>query len=718
MIPFSSASMEAAPDEPAESSTVYLALDGIHCVRCEKRLRESIGRRVAKLDVDLMSKTAALTLRADGPSLAQLLPELDAAGFEPRVLGEDDPVATMRPARRLELARIGVAVIGAMQVMMFAWPGYFENVPDATIAGLLRWAQFAVAIPVVAFSGWPFFVGAWHAVKARTLTMDVPVALSIAIATAASAGRTIAGNGFLYFDTATMFVALLLTGRYFESTTRARATERLRQLAEGPPATACRVDGEGIRVVSTRQLVPGDRVSVAPGEALPVDGALEQLAELDESLLSGESRPVARQPGDIAFAGSLNVSPFPIVLRTSAGLGRTRSAEILQLLRRAAARKPVVQQRADRVAAGFTLAVLVLAAIGAGIAARSGLDAALEVALAVLVASCPCALSLAVPASLAAATSRLAARGVLVARADRLLKLAEADTALVDKTGTLTHARLHIESIELLRGMTTQQALRIASGLESGLRHPIALAFVDAASGPVATDVRVEAGRGVEGCVEGRRYRIGPSDEHVTARDDALTWVTLSDDDGPLAHFALSAPVRTEAHDTIEALRRRGLRTELLTGDTAAPARRIADALHIETFAAWQTPEKKLERLHALQAQGCVVLCVGDGLNDAPFLAAADASCAMPGGSAVAQARADFVLVNDRLDGLTLAIDVARQARSRIRQNLGWAAVYNLSVLPLAMIGWLPPWLAAAGMSVSSLGVVCNALRLRLPEKT
>ncbi|TDU31647.1 Cu2+-exporting ATPase [Panacagrimonas perspica] len=711
------ASLATDRDKSAPPSAVHLALDGVHCARCENRLRDLIGGRIATLELDLVSRTAALTPRAGGPSLAQLLLELKNAGFEPRVLGEDDPVVTMRPARRRDMARIGVAIIGAMQVMMFAWPSYFDGVPDPTIASLMRWAQFAVAIPVVAYAGWPFLAGAARTLRARTLTMDVPVALSLVMATAVSAWRTFDGSGPLYFDTATMFVALLLTGRHFESATRAQATQRLRQLAEGPPATARRIEGDEICIVKTLLLSPGDRVSVAPGEALPVDGQVEQPAEFDESLLTGESRPVTRARGDTAFAGSLNVGASPIVLRTLAGVGRTRSSEILHLLRRAAARKPAVQQRADQVAGWFTLAVLVLAAAGAALAARSGADAALSVALAVLVASCPCALSLAVPACLAAATSRLAAHGVLVTRADRLLKLAQADTALLDKTGTLTHARLHLDRIDPLRGATAQQVLRIASSLESGLRHPIALAFFAAASGSAATQVRVEAGRGVEGFVDGRRYRIGPATERIAGQDDALTWITLSDEQGSLAHFGLSAPVRDEAFETIDRLDRLGLRVELLTGDTTAPARRIASALRIPKFAAGQTPEDKLARLRALQAQGGVVLCVGDGLNDAPFLAAADASFAMPGGSAVAQARADFVLVSDRLDGLPLAIDVARQVRKRIRQNLAWAALYNLSVLPLAMVGWLPPWLAAAGMSLSSLVVVANAMRLRLPEK-
>lgn len=701
------------------SREVLIALDGLHCTACVQRARRLVAGRVERCEIDLASKVAAFALDPGGLSVSELLRELQAAGFQPQRLAHEDADPVDRRARRLGLARIGVAVIASMQVMMFAWPAYFENVDDPGIASMLRWAQFAIATPTVFWAGWPFFANAARALVARGLTMDVPVALSLLVAWAASAWRTVDGAGLLYFDAATMFIALLLVGRHLEATTRARATERLRQLADSAPTSAQRLSDKGLETVPTDRLLVGDRVRVLPGEALPVDGLLEQAAELDEALLSGESRPVAHAAGEQALAGSLNLAQHALVLKVVATADDTRLAGILRLLQRASLRKPRVQQLADRVAAHFTLAVILLAALGGALALRHGADAAIGVVIAVMVASCPCALSLAVPVALASATSRLAARGVLVARSDRLLRLAEVDTVLVDKTGTLTHAALRVERVLPLANLSAEAALRLAAALEAGLAHPIAQAFAAAtASRDVATELQVQAGRGVQGLIGGVRYRMGPATDEVATCHPALTWVTLSDERGALAHFGLCSAPRAEAGAAVRQLQREGLRVELLTGDSAAAAEDIAHRTGILDVAARQSPEDKLARLRALQTRGRVVLAVGDGLNDAPFLAAADVSAAMPKGSAATQARADLVLVNERLDGLLLAREVARQTRRRVRENLLWAAGYNLLVLPLAFFGELPPALAAAGMSLSSLLVVGNALRLRLPEKS
>lgn len=707
-------------DSGGSSCETLIGLEGIHCAACVQRAQRFLAGKVESCEIDLATRTAAIRHDPQRLTVPQLLAALDAAGFQPHRLAADeseDEAETDARARRMGLARIGVAVFGSMQVMMFAWPGYFEGVDDPGLAALLRWAQLLIATPTVFWAGWPFFANAVRSLAGRTLTMDVPVAISMAIAWAASALRTVEGEGLLYFDAATMFVALLLMGRYLEAATRAKAGARLRQLADSTPVVAQRLSGDAVQTVPVLQLRPGDRVRVLPGEALPVDGRLESAAELDEALISGESRPMLRSAGELALAGSLNLTRQALVLVAEATGDGTRIAGILRLLQRAAARKPRVQKLADRVAGHFTLAVLLLAAAGGIYASREGLDAAIGVVIAMLVASCPCALSLAVPAALAAATSRLAARGVLVARADRLLRLAEVDTVLIDKTGTLTEARLSLQRSVTLRGASETAVRRIAAALEAGLPHPIAQALAAGSSGLAATDLKVEAGRGVSGVVDGRRYRLGAAREEVTALDAALTWVTLFDESGALAHFGLSAPLRPEAAAQIHALQSRGLHVELLTGDGPEAAARIAELTGINDLAARQTPEDKLARLRALQAAGHVVLAVGDGLNDAPFLAAADVSAAMPKGSAATQARADLVLVSDRLDGLGLAHDVGRQARLRVRQNLLWAAVYNLAVLPLAFFGEIQPWLAAAGMSLSSLLVVGNALRLRLPEQ-
>lgn len=703
----------------AASQELLVGLDGVHCAACVRRVQQALGARVTSCEVDPATRVASIRHDPRQVTRTQVLATLAQAGFAPQLLSTAEPgSADHVAARRRSLARIGVGVFGSMQVMMFAWPAYSGTVPDAGLDALLRWAQLLVATPTVFWAGWPFLAGAARALRARTLAMDVPVALSLVIAWGASAVRVVQGEGLLYFDTATMFVALLLVGRHLEAATRARAVERLNQLADAAPAQAWRIDDAGVTPVAVSALRPGDVLRVLPGEAVPADGMLIDAAELDEALLTGESRPVTRHAGESVLAGSLNVSPRALELRVAACGPDTRVAGMLRLLRRAALRKPRVQALADRVAAHFTLAVLLMAALAGAWWLPQGLDAAIPVMIAVLVASCPCALSLAVPAALAAATARLAGRGVLVARADRLLRLADVDTVLLDKTGTLTESSLRVERCVLEGTLDEARARAIAAALEAGLAHPIARALSAMPGEAVAAvdALHIETGRGVSGRVEGRAYRLGASTPEVAAREPALTWITLCDDDtrAPLAHFGLAAPLRADAAATVAALHATGLHVELLTGDATAAAQDVARRVGITHVAAQCTPEEKLSRLRALQAQGRVVLTVGDGLNDAPFLAAADVSAAMPQGAAATQARADLVLVGERLDGLALARTVARQARVRVRENLLWAATYNLAVLPLAMLGELSPWIAAAGMSASSLLVVGNALRLRL----
>ena len=698
----------------AEAATI-LAIDGLHCGACVSRVEQLLRTHQMRGEVDLATRALSVPLSPQDPAVARLRAALASAGFPATPVADDRDNRDEVRQRRRALARIGVAVIGAMQVMMLAWPDYFGAGVDPALSALFRWGQWLIATPVVAWAGWPFLRNAALALRAGRLNMDVPVALSIWIAWGASSARVVVGSGELYFDAATMFVALLLMGRHWEAATRARAVAHLRTLAAVVPVQAQRLpDAGGRETVPVSALMPGDRIEVAPGEALPVDGTLESDAELDEALLTGEALPVPRAAGALALAGSLNQSRAPLRMRTLRGGDDTQVAGMLRLLQRAAARKPAVQQLADRVAGHFVLLVLLLAGVAALMAVSRG-DPVVPVLIAVLVASCPCALSLAVPVALAAGTSRLAAQGVLVTRADRLPRLADIDTVLFDKTGTLTESALR-PVVEVQGDRPVIDAGAIAAALEAGLSHPIARAFAESADGRVATARAVQVGQGVSGIVDGIRWQLGPADAERAARNPNLTWISLSDPFGPRAHFGLVAPLREAAPRLVQDLQRDGVQVALLSGDRAGPVRAVAEACGITAVAARQRPEDKLAVLRALQAEGRVVMAVGDGLNDGPFLAAADVSVALPTGAAATQARADLILVGERLMALRTARQVAILVRRRMRQNLGWAAAYNLSVLPVAMLGWLPPWLAAAGMSISSLWVVANALRLRLPE--
>jgi len=706
---------------------MLLALDGMHCASCAARVERTLHGRARFVRVNLAGRMVEFAWDPARTALSAILAALDQAGFRPRVLAEDAVLRAQARERRAELSRLGVSAILSMQVMMLAWPGYFADAPvEPALAQLFRWSQWLLATPVVLYGGWPFFRNAWQALAQRMLDMDVPVALALAIAYGASAWRTLAGSGEIWFDSATMFVLFLSAGRWLEGRTRGQAAQRLRRLAGAQPLTARRLDGAQAVDVAAGELRPGDRVQVRSGEAAPVDGALaDATAELDESLLTGESLPVRREPGARILAGSLNVGTRALVLTVERTGADTHLSHITRLLNRAQSERPRFQQLADRLAGAFILVVLLLAALGAFLALDRGSDAALSVALAVLVASCPCALSLAVPAAVAASSSQLAAAGALLARPEALARLRAVDTVVFDKTGTLTQPGLAITAVLPRAGLDAARCSAIAAALERDSVHPIARAFILATPSPLqATELRHEPARGVAGTVEGERYWLGAPEFAPVAVADlppagaGLTWIALTDTQRPLALFGLSAPLRREALATVRALQARGCGIELLTGDAPEAAGALAQRLGIARVGARQSAQDKLARLRELQAAGRRVLAVGDGINDAPFLAGADVAVAMPQGAALAQARADVILLGDSLEPLPRLLDTAQRAMRVARQNLAWALAYNLGALPLAMAGALPPGLAALGMSLSSLLVVANALRLSVAPRT
>lgn len=712
--------------ESPRGCEVLIALDGMHCSACAGRAERTLAGRAEDVHANVAARTLSFRFLPAQQPLSSLLAALESAGLAPRILAGDAPADRSLRQRRLGLARIGVATICAMQVMMLAWPSYFGVHPEPGIAQLLRWAQLALATPGVLWAGWPFFAGAWTALRQRALDMDVPVALALAAAFAASALRTLLGAGDLYFDTATMFVCFLLIGRQLEGRTRARAGEHLRLLAGRRALTAQRRLGDAaggrIETLAIGALALGDIVLVAPGEALPADGCLlETAAELDEALLSGEARPVLRRPGARVLAGALNLGCSALVFRVERLGDDTVLAQITRLLDPARLQKPRLQQLADRLAAHFIAGVLVLALLGAMLALQrgAGYEAAFGIALAVLVASCPCALSLAVPVALAAAGSRLAQAGVLLANPGALAALAKVDTVLFDKTGTLTRDSMSLQRTQPLAGLDAARCLAIAAALERGSRHPIASAFASEDAGLTATQVETIAGQGIHGSIDGQACWIGaparwPMPVALPARaaaDVDATQVLLCVDAAPVALFTLRASLRQEVLGLLAALADRALRVELLSGDDAQAVAALAGELGIRQWQARQSPGDKLARLQVLQAQGRCVLAVGDGLNDAPLLAAADVSAAMPKGAALTQSQADLLLLGDTLALLPQALHLARVTQARVHQNLLWSFGYNLLVLPLAMSGELAPWLAALGMSLSSLIVVGNAMR-------
>ncbi len=709
--------------QAGERREASLILEGIVCAACvwlnERHVKALPG--VIDFSVNYSTHRARVSWDNSRLKLSEILEAISAIGYHAHPFDPGRQEQLYKQERTRALRRLAVAGLGMMQVMMLAvalYAGASEGM-DSGLRQFLRWVSLFLTIPVVLYSAQPFFRSAWRDVKRRRPGMDVPVTLAISAAFLASAWSTVSGHGDIYFDSVTMFTFFLLAGRFLEMGARHRAGQAAEELVKLLPATAARLGEDGEQRVPVADLVIGDRVLVRPGESIPADGRIvEGQSSVDESLLTGESRPCRRVPGDLLVGGTVN-KESPLVMEIEQVGEETVLSAIVRLLDRAQTEKPSVARLADRVAGWFVGALLLLAA---GVAFWWWLHDpthAFAVTLSVLVVTCPCALSLATPAAVTAATGALTRLGVLTTRGHALETLAHATHMIFDKTGTLTRGELTLEQVELLSTLDRAQCLALAATLEQASEHPIATALRREA-GPAGevTALVASPGDGIEGCIEGRRYRIGTAAfvaglQSDTPPADLPGGVVLGDEDSLLAHFLFADPLREQAQEALDQLRQLGFSIELLSGDEEHAVERVAGQLRITKAQSRCRPEDKLARIRRLQEQGAIVAMVGDGVNDAPVLAAAQVSIAMGGGTQLAHASADMVLLSEQLPHLADAVRTSRRTLAVIRQNLGWAVVYNMVAVPLAAAGQIAPWMAAIGMSMSSLVVVLNALRLR-----
>jgi Cu2+-exporting ATPase len=711
--------------EPDGARSMTVLLEGLRCAACswlaDKALRQQDG--LVDVSVNPATARARLVWNPEVVRLGDLLRVLEHVGLRPHPLAGEPAEQFSILERRQALKRLAVAGFGMMQVMMFAVPLYIgqSSGMEADIRELLRLVSMLISVPVALYAGWPFYIGAWQAIRARSISMDVPVSLGIALAFLASVGNALRGRGEVYFDSVTMFVFFLSLGRYVEMIARHRAGSVADALARLAPVTARRVRGGAAEDVPAIELAVGDELLVRTGEVFAADATvLEGDGRVDESMLTGESTAQARDAGASVHAGTQNLGA-PLRVRVAAVAGDTVLSGIVALLERAQAERPRLAKAADRAAAWFLGRILLGAAVVFAIWWFVDPSRAFSATLAVLVVTCPCALSLATPAAIAAATAELARRGVLVARADALEALARANRVLWDKTGTLTQGLIRVEEIRPLAQLGEEECLSLAVALERMSEHPIAKAFmVSGRQHMTARDVEVVPGRGLEGTAGQRRLRIG-SPGYAMGLGGTLaapswlegeSWVCLGDASGLLAAFRLTDQLRPEAGECVARLNRLGLVSEIASGDEEAAVVRIAERAGIARHAARLRPEAKLARLQELQSGGAVVIAIGDGINDAPLLRGADVAIAMGRGSALAHTSADLILIRDSLDELPDTVELARRTQRVIRQNLGWSIIYNVAALPLAALGLVPPWLAAIGMSLSSVLVVLNAMRL------
>ncbi len=723
--------------------TATLILDRIRCAAClwlnERWLRRLPG--VLRADIHYTTRRAQVAWDPRRLKLSDIIAAVRAIGYDAFPYDPRRQDELERRESRSALWRLFVAGFGAMQVMMYAFPAYVDagaGTLTREAEQLMRWASFILTTPVILFAARPFYDGALQDLRARRIGLDTPIALGIIAGFAASAWATLAEKGEVYFDSISMLVFLLLLARTVEQRARRRAARELDRLARWMPSFALRLadaaDLAGAERVAAHRLAAGDLVLVPPGERVPADGVVTQGASsADEALLTGESRPAAKSPGDALVGGSVNLEQ-PLVMRVTRAGADTQAAAIARLVERAAAGRPRLVERADRLARGLTAVVLAVAAAAFLYWLAAEPERALWVAVAVVVATCPCALALAAPIVLTRANARLLAHGVALTRARAIEALDRASDAVLDKTGTLTTGRYALARTVVLGSASQADCLAYARALEASSRHPIARAFAGAAAGPNAVDLRHFPGHGVEGTIAGRRMRIGtevfcrelcrlPLAPGVARPGASYTPVFLAAESGWLAMFWLEDPLRADAADLVESLRERGLRLHLASGDHPALVEALARRLGIESFLGAATPQDKFAFVERLQKEGRVVAMLGDGLNDAPVLARADVSIALGSGADAAQAQADMVLLGGgRLGGIADSFALARRAMRLIRQNLAWALAYNAIALPLAAIGWIGPWEAAIGMSASSFIVVLNAMRplqrpVREPER-
>lgn len=700
---------------------ITLIASGMRCAACAWLIDRALAQEAGVLEVSANAITGRMRLAWDPrrTKLSPLLKRLQSLGYRPCLASGATREQSLRRERHQWLLRLGIAGLGAMQAMMFAdalnWGDGEMSLP---MRDFLRWITLLVATPVVFFAGWPFLAGAWREVRLRQPGMDVLVATSVLLAFFASFAETIRGGAHVWYDAATMFVFLLLLARALEERVRRLASARVDALARARPMFARRERADGsLESAPLGALAIGDIVRVPVAEAVPADGVLlDASASFEESLLTGESHPVCKSAGDNVFAGTI-CRDRPVRLRVNQTGTATRLSQLAQLVEQAQAHRPALARQADRIAKVFVSVLMSFTVIVFWLWQARQPERAFEVALALLVISCPCALSLSVPAALAAANGALARLGMLPTRPDALERLAGISDVVFDKTGTLSEGRPSLVAMDVFDAMNRERALDIAAALERNSTHPLASMFLQASQRQlIAEEVVAHPGQGLQGVVDGQAWRLGQASFAAQSTDDGAIW--LGDGHNAVARFVAADKLRPDAIATFDSLRGQGLSLHILSGDAISTVAGVADALHPVEASGRQTPEEKLAYVRHLQENGGRVAMIGDGLNDAPVLAGADVSIAMGEGAALAQRAADLVLASPALSRIPQAIELARRTRGIIRQNFAWAVAYNLVALPLAALGLVTPWIAAIGMTLSSLTVTLNALRLsRTPKR-
>tara|TARA_R110000851_G_scaffold4900_4_gene20590 strand:- start:84162 stop:86555 length:2394 start_codon:yes stop_codon:yes gene_type:complete len=699
-----------------------LSIDGITCAACawliEHKLKPVAG--ITNVLVNSTTQRALVSWDSHIIQLSEILQIISKVGYQAAPYQVDEQEKQSKVDSRKFLLRLGLAGFATMQVMMFAlalYTGYFTGL-DVEFRDYFRWVSLMFAAPVVLYSAQPFYFSALRSLLSGKLNMDVSVSIAILGAYVASCVATIQGNGEVYFESVSMFTFFLLLGRYFEQSARQKASVSSSNLHKLVPLTAHLLRNGDATEIAAKQLTIGDIILVKPGEVIAADAevVLGQ-SSVNEAMLTGEQMPISKHLADKVYAGTINIEQ-PLQVRVTA-LGQDQLvAEIIRLQELASNNKPAIALVADRLARYFSASILSIAAITYLVWLSISPDDAFWITLSVLVATCPCALALATPTAVTCATAIFTKLGVIPRKTGIFEKLTKIDHVVFDKTGTLTCGYLSIGEVQTFGQYSSEQVLSLAAATEQGSLHPIALAFKPFYDNKhIVEHVDHHIGLGIRACINQQQVCIGtaqfvtPDCNRVSPQALESQWIFLSIDNKLVAKIEMLDQLRVDSLATVNALKAANIKLSIASGDSSGHVEFLANKIGISDVHSGLSPQGKLALVNRLQQKANVAM-FGDGINDAPVLAGANLSVAMGSGSAIAKNSADLILLGDHLSRFNDAIYVAKQAQRIIHQNLLWAFAYNMVILPLAVTGHVAPYIAAIGMSVSSLIVVSNSLRL------
>jgi len=714
--------------QSGSSTEITLTIEGISCAACawliEKQLRFLPG--LVFVNVNTTLNRAVIRWDNQQLTLSKILQQIHHVGYKAYPFQVNQQELFYTQEVKSYLRRLGLAGLATMQVMMFAialYADFFSGMEEEFIQ-YFRWVSFMLATPVLLYSAQPFYANAWRNLRNKTLGMDIPISIALLGAYFSSSYATITGYGEVYFESVSMFTFLLLLGRLLELRARRKASETSSNLLRLLPAMATLLeDSDGVikhQLIPAKTLIPGQRILVKPGETIAIDGIIvEGQSNIEESMLTGEHLPVHKKKQDPVYAGTVNISSVLTIEVVKIG-NNTLIADIIHLQNSAQQNKPKIEIMADKVSRYFVaslLAVATLTYIGWSIIDA---DQAFWITLSVLVATCPCALSLATPTALTCSTAQLNKQGILIKQHHVLETVNQIQHIVFDKTGTLTEGDFKLLNTHLLQPKiySKQTVIDLAANLEMNSEHPIAVAFTQLQKQTLnLSNIENITSQGLQASwkIDEAQHtiKIGHAEfcqvEQTLTSQELLIYLTI--DSQLVAIFELGDKIRDSAADLVSFCHHKKFKTTLLTGDISNKSEEVANQLGIETVVKGVTPQQKLAYIQQLQLTQPVMM-IGDGINDAPVLAGADVSVALSSGTDIAKNSADVILLGTDLRKINLLTDHAKQTTKIIKENLLWATGYNLIIVPLAVIGWVPPYIAVLGMSFSSLIVVSNSLRL------